>query len=240
MDYFFGNGEVAEPAFAAGDFAYDFFGLAGGINDPGAHVDSLISGVGNDPLSGAWAETPYNLGWYRYSAGTGNNWIDYVTPGAATKIFTGESGNDAGVRYEGSNFKTVYLSFMADAAGDSAASSDFETLIENVLTWFETKKEVSVERVDNGPVVDSYSLSQNYPNPFNPTTSIEYNIPEAAKVKLTVYNVLGKKITELVNENQKPGIYKVSWDAKNAANGVYFYKLEAGNYSKTLKMLLLR
>ena len=240
MDLFYTNGEAADTTFTAGDFVYDFLGVAGCLNDPGAHLDSVIYGVAGDPISNDWADTPMNLDWYRYAAYTDYNWTDYITAGNATKIFTAESGNDVGVRYEGSNFKTVFLSFMPDALGEETASPDFDKLIQNVLTWFETKQAVSVETGDNTPIVNTYSLKQNYPNPFNPVTTIEYTIPEAGQVNIAIYNVLGKKVAELVNKHQKAGKYDIIWDAKDAANGVYFYKMKAGDYTKTMKMLLLR
>jgi hypothetical protein len=243
LDYFYMNKEGDEgtdTTFSSGDFAYDFFGLAGGVNDPGANIDSVIYGVANDPISGSWAKTPLNTPWWRYAGLTDYNWIDYVKAGNGTVIFNAESHNSVGVRYEGSNFKTVYLSFMPDAMGTDVASPNLKILMQNILTWFGTSNTVSVEKGSNTSILNSYSLEQNYPNPFNPVTTIEYSIPKDNFVTVAIYNVLGEKITELVKENQKAGIYKVTWDAKNAANGVYFYKLEAGDYSKTMKMLLLR
>jgi hypothetical protein len=81
-------------------------------------------------------------------------------------------------------------------------------------------------------VILKYDLAQNYPNPFNPTTLITYSIPKSSNVIVKVYNVLGKLITTLVNENQEAGIYKVNFDARGLSNGIYFYKIQAGNYSR--------
>jgi hypothetical protein len=89
-------------------------------------------------------------------------------------------------------------------------------------------------------VILKYDLAQNYPNPYNPTTLITYSIPTSSNVILKVYNVLGKLITTLVNENQGAGIYKVNFDAGSLSNGVYFYKIQAGNYTAVKKMLLLK
>ena len=94
---------------------------------------------------------------------------------------------------------------------------------------------------------NEFSLYQNYPNPFNPTTTIEYSIPASlnsskgeALVKLKIYDILGREIEVLVNEEQKPGYYEVKWDACNQSSGVYFYQLAAGNNIITRKMILLR
>lgn len=89
-----------------------------------------------------------------------------------------------------------------------------------------------------------YSLSQNYPNPFNPSTLISYSIPSAVHVKLSVYNVLGSEIAILVNEFEEAGSYSKEFsnaqNGLNLTNGVYFYKLEAGNFTATKKFILMK
>jgi len=89
-------------------------------------------------------------------------------------------------------------------------------------------------------VILKYDLAQNFPNPFNPSTLITYSIPTSSNVILKIYNVLGKLITTLVNENQEAGSYKVNFDAGVLSNGIYFYKIQAGNYTAVKKMLLLK
>jgi hypothetical protein len=85
-----------------------------------------------------------------------------------------------------------------------------------------------------------FILRQNYPNPFNGKTIINYTINKAGNIKLIVYDILGKEIKTLVNEYKKPGIYKIEWDASEFASGLYFYKLDAGNYRVVKKMLLVK
>ncbi len=97
---------------------------------------------------------------------------------------------------------------------------------------------VSVE--DNGVLPSDYALLQNYPNPFNPTTTIKYSIPEQSIVKIKVFNTLGQEIAELVNQELHSGNYEVTFDAANFTSGVYFYRIEAGNFVQTRKMILLR
>lgn len=97
---------------------------------------------------------------------------------------------------------------------------------------------VAPEPTANVPLV--YSLSQNYPNPFNPATRIKYSIPEGAHVSLKVYNVLGQVVATLVNEQQAKGAYVAMFEAPQLASGVYFYRLEAGKFMQTMKMLLLK
>ena len=85
-----------------------------------------------------------------------------------------------------------------------------------------------------------YDLAQNYPNPFNPSTVIEYSIPTSSNVKVEVYNVLGKLMTTIVNENQEAGSYQVNFDASGLSSGIYYYKIQAGNFAATKEMLLIK
>jgi aminopeptidase N len=85
-----------------------------------------------------------------------------------------------------------------------------------------------------------YNLSQNYPNPFNPSTTIEYSIPQSGTVTLKVFNVLGKEVATLVNGQNEAGKHIVNFDATNFNSGVYFYKIEAGSFVETKKMILLK
>jgi hypothetical protein len=85
-----------------------------------------------------------------------------------------------------------------------------------------------------------FALEQNYPNPFNPSTTIRYQLPVASEVKLEVYDVLGKKIATLVNERQSAGSYQVVWNASGLSSGTYFYRLQAGTFVETKKMIMVK
>jgi len=85
-----------------------------------------------------------------------------------------------------------------------------------------------------------FALSQNYPNPFNPTTLIKYELPLDCQVKLDIYNVVGQRVTTLVDGHQKAGYKTATWNAQDLASGVYFYKLTAGDFTSTRKMVLLK
>ena len=86
----------------------------------------------------------------------------------------------------------------------------------------------------------SFALAQNYPNPFNPNTMIQYDIPASSLVILKVFSILGQEVATLVNEQQHPGRYTVRFDGMKLASGVYFYRLIAGNFVNTKKMLFLK
>jgi len=87
-------------------------------------------------------------------------------------------------------------------------------------------------------VPSGFSLSQNFPNPFNPTTSIKYYIAKSSNVKIVVYDIMGREIQTLVNKTLKPGTNELSFDGSSLPGGVYFYKISAGDYSATKKMVL--
>ncbi len=89
-------------------------------------------------------------------------------------------------------------------------------------------------------IPDETSLGQNYPNPFNPTTTIPFSLKEAVNVEITIYNMLGQKVTSLVNEKFAAGNHFATWDASSLASGMYIYRLKAGNVVKTKKLMLIK
>jgi hypothetical protein len=93
---------------------------------------------------------------------------------------------------------------------------------------------------NNNSLPTSYSLAQNYPNPFNPSTQITYDIPKDGLVNIAVYDVLGREVSTLVNKFEKTGRYSVTFDASNINSGVYFYKISAGGFTETKKMILIK
>ena len=87
---------------------------------------------------------------------------------------------------------------------------------------------------------NTFQLFQNYPNPFNPTTIIEIYLPEANRVTLKIYNILGEEVSTLFSGQLFSGDYKFQWDARNYSSGIYYYQIQAGDYQETKKMVLLR
>jgi flagellar hook assembly protein FlgD len=86
----------------------------------------------------------------------------------------------------------------------------------------------------------TYALKQNYPNPFNPNTIINYQLPMTNDVELSIYNLLGQKVSTLVHERQQVGYHQVEWDASRFSSGIYYYKIEAGNFQDVKKMILIK
>jgi photosystem II stability/assembly factor-like uncharacterized protein len=94
--------------------------------------------------------------------------------------------------------------------------------------------------INNNELIHSFRLDQNYPNPFNPGTIIRFNIKDLTFTTLKVFDVLGREIATLVDEQLKPGTYEVEWNASNYPGGIYFYCLTAGDYKDTKKMILIK
>jgi hypothetical protein len=98
----------------------------------------------------------------------------------------------------------------------------------------------SIENVNNGLIPEVYSLSQNYPNPFNPTTKIKFGLPQQSDVKLVVYDVLGRIVAELQNKKMSAGYHEVTFNASRFSSGMYFYRIEAGDFVSVKRMMLLK
>jgi hypothetical protein len=85
-----------------------------------------------------------------------------------------------------------------------------------------------------------FKLSQNYPNPFNPSTKIDYTVPFSSKISIKIFDMTGREISTLVNETKEAGSYTVNFNASSLSSGVYFYKLSAGSFEQTMKMVLVK
>jgi hypothetical protein len=105
-----------------------------------------------------------------------------------------------------------------------------------------TLQKISVQKMDytNGEIVKNYALFQNYPNPFNPTTTINYQLPQTGNVTLKIYDILGREVATLVNEQKNQGRYSVNFDASSLASGVYIYRIKVNDYVCSKKMLMIK
>ena len=141
---------------------------------------------------------------------------------------------------------------LSDAIGVTAYDKSFNAANENVSTivndnmtngnesWFTNASTVTgiTDKINQLP--GEYNLSQNYPNPFNPTTTINYSIVKEGNVSLSVYDLVGSKVTTIVNGYKPAGSYSVHFDGSNLASGIYMYRLESENYSATKKFILMK
>ncbi len=151
--------------------------------------------------------------------------------GQGRVVFIGDSSPaDDGT---GASGNSLYPGWAGEANGDH------RKLHLNGSLWL--AKVTGVTTVTSEPILaTSFSLNQNYPNPFNPTAVISYQVSASSPVILKVYNMLGKEISTLVNENKAAGNYTVEFNAANLPSGMYVYRLQAGSFSETKKMVLLR
>jgi hypothetical protein len=162
--------------------------------------------------------------------------IDYTTSdfvGQEFKFGIGGGDNEAG-------FGNNHVENINDEQDTYTIHSQFGSIYP-VFYWawdFENRVPVSVEDDRRTPL--TYKLSQNYPNPFNPATTIQYSIPSDGIVTLTVYNILGQVVAELVDEFQKAGSYTTVFNASHLSSGLYFYRIQSGDFSDVKKMVMIK
>uniref|UniRef100_A0A832G850 T9SS type A sorting domain-containing protein n=1 Tax=Ignavibacterium album TaxID=591197 RepID=A0A832G850_9BACT len=123
------------------------------------------------------------------------------------------------------------------AIGFGEQESEMLTALANAQQLYDTLTSVIEEKFE---IVYDFRLNQNYPNPFNPNTIISWNVPFDSYQTLKVYDVLGNEVASLVNEYRTAGSYSINFNASNLSSGVYYYKLTAGKFSETKKMILMR
>ena len=97
----------------------------------------------------------------------------------------------------------------------------------------------------NTLIPEHFALYQNYPNPFNPVTTIAYDVPEVASVRVDIYNILGQRVSTLINRSHEPGYYRIQWDGTNdygqaLASGMYIYSIQASGFTSVKKLVLMK
>lgn len=171
---------------------------------------------------------------------TGPDSLGIGTKGQVGQVFKfGIRGgdNEGGTGGFGNN----HLENIVDADSTYTIHSQFGSINPAFYdAWDYDNHQPSTGVIELGGIPQTYSLRQNYPNPFNPMTKIEYAIPYASEVRLVVFNLLGQEVATLVNDHQSAGNYRVQFDATALSSGVYFFKLSAGDYVSTRKMVLMK
>ncbi len=233
--------------FVEGSF-FNNMGVASSLNDLAGGGVSQLFPVEDDAISGKLftaigADILYYDPEYEIEFA---NWLDGVVPTADASVsFTDVSGNAVGVNKEWANGnKTVFLGFdPLSLNGDPYVwwGAKEEGALAQSLGWFD------LGVLDNDELAQpaDYSLNNNYPNPFNPTTTISFSVPEASHVELKIFNMLGMEVATLYRGDAIPGSYDIKWNGKsNTGNvvpsGVYFYRVDAGSFTETKKMVLLK
>ncbi len=180
------------------------------------------------------------INWNYYNPGIGFSWnSNFAVHGQ--KIFVHLSkGGGRTFLFESTDYGESW-NFLEQQDGNEIY---YMTVVDNKLLagkffglWY---LDLNTTEVDDDIISDGFVLHQNYPNPFNPVTKISYSIPKSGFVSLKIYDVLGKEISTLVNNEMKAGIHEIEFNGSNLASGVYYYQLRSGNFSETKKFVLIK
>ncbi|RPI72900.1 MAG: T9SS C-terminal target domain-containing protein [Ignavibacteriales bacterium] len=212
---------------------------------------AYCAGVGLSGLQDAAAEAlfswnnyviPVELTSFTVNSSNGNVFLNWSTASEINnKVFEVERSK------ENSGFITIGF---VEGKGTTTEKQEYSFIDKNITSgkYFYRLKQIdfdgtfkySTEIEVNATTPLSFSLEQNFPNPFNPSTKIVYSIPQKSFVTIKVFDPIGKEISQLVYEEKECGRYEVDFDAPELSSGVYFYRIEAGNFIETKKMILLR
>lgn len=225
-----------------------FYDIMHGLSDQG---DSIINPhTGKGTIFALSGDPEKGTGWYE-----GEGWPD--GPVGGDRRYTMSSGpfNMA----PGDTQHVVYAILVARGSDHINSVTKLKELAKTVHEWYGNEIITGIKEAPSLP--NEFKLYQNYPNPFNPTTTIEYEIPslfsplsgeaggglkaptsrgDFAKIRLVIYDILGREVASLVDKEQKPGRYKVMFEASHLSSGVYFYNIRYGDRSISKKMLLIK
>jgi len=231
------------------NFGTSWTGVSKGIPAYYGYIDAMAS-VGTNIFAGT-----YDIGVY-LSTNNGANWTaartglpmyiatyDQILAFASdgNNLFAGTNGGgvclttDNGTSWTNVSDGLGCLAIHALAVKDGYLFAGADSSI-----WRRPLSEMTgiTDKSNDLPV--KFSLEQNYPNPFNPSTKITYSITQKAHVSLSIYNSLGQEVSKLVSQDMTPGVYTSEWNAAGFASGVYYYRITAGNFAQTRKLILLK
>ena len=218
---------------------------------------NLFAGIGYDASvstgDGVFLSTDNGASWTQVNSGLTNTNVNSLAV-SGTNLFAGTSGGvflsennginwsevSTGLTYTGVNSLAISGSnLFAGTWGGGVGTSNDGTSGHGV--WCRSVKEMisSVRQVTNN-IPKQFILADNYPNPFNPSTTIQFSLPKASFVILNIYNSLGQEVARLVTQQMNAGIYKTEWNAIGFSSGIYFYRLKAGSFTETKKLVLLK
>jgi photosystem II stability/assembly factor-like uncharacterized protein len=185
----------------------------------------------------------------------GNNWVNFSGAGSCSlnAIYFNDSLSGWIAGCNGTVYKTINGGLNWQLLPTPVTGNLRSIRFVNMNTGWCSGDSGKIIKTTNGGITlisplsneipEKFSLSQNYPNPFNPSTKIQFTISASSSVAQTfmsVYDILGREVTTLVNQQLSPGTYEVNWDASNQPSGLYFYKLTSGEYTETRKMILTK
>ncbi len=259
MDYLYRWEYLGSGRFELGEFAYDYLGIEDYIADPdedytveGGDADTLMLSVAGNPVTSVFSADSVAYGPIRYQIGDSliENWSDFIEPSKTAKgILKGQySKNGMAVCLESEYFRTASFFVPIELAQDTA---DFYSLLDSTLTWLNentTRLDTTFSKIkenEQSAIKSSFRLFSNYPNPFNPTTTLSFELLNAEKVSLKIFNLRGEQVAKILDRELIPGAYSFNWTACTAEgkllpSGIYIYRLETDSKTMSHKMILLR
>ena len=209
-----------------------------------------------DELGQEWKDSAWVISWkssYTYDENNNEtewfdqNWDDSVWVNYSKNSYTYDENNNETEWLDQHWDGSAWLNNLKYTYTHDENNNETEGLGQNWdgSSWVNYKKYsykyLTVTKINEDlSLINSYSLSNNYPNPFNPSTIINYSIPRSSQVQIKLYDILGREVETLVNEVKSPGNYEVNFNASSLASGVYLYRLQAGSFVQTKKMMLLK
>lgn len=186
-------------------------------NNPAGHHSYSVVDIDNGKIAG-WYSRSFSSNSFLIFEDENENIVEYEF-------------DDIGIGYgkKAMNYRNNFLSLVTASESDSTIY-----ITRGYLNQTSTSGEISMD------TPQKFLITQNYPNPFNPTTQIRYALPEASKVTIKVYDMLGREITTLVDERKAAGRHYATFDASSLSSGMYIYRIEAGSYIQTRKMTLIK
>ncbi len=192
---------------------------------------------------GIFKTTNNGVSWQNLTSGITTDEIAQLALSYNGAVFTSGAGNQA--IFKSTNSGSTWIQFNqglpnpADVGpiGITKSGYVFAAVNNKIYKYIDQTTDIKEKHPE---ISTKYSLGQNYPNPFNPSTTISFSIPQTQFVTLKVYDMLGREVSTFVSEEKQPGTYEVKFNASNLPSGVYFYRLQAGSFSQTKKLLLLK
>ena len=219
------------------------------INTLALSYYNIVNKLEISPTGHIFAVTSYNIVYrstdngeqWTQMGGLPTSWITTLAINTSGYIFAGTYGE--GVfrsTDDGVNWTAVNTGLTSDSVASIAINPNGIIFAITTDGLFRSVQSTTSVRELSADTPISFSLNQNYPNPFNPTTTIQFHISKSSFVNLKVYDFLGNEVVTLVNEEKSIGSYEVEYDATGLSSGIYFYKLQAGSFVETKKMILLK
>ncbi|UCF64334.1 MAG: M20/M25/M40 family metallo-hydrolase [bacterium] len=227
--------------FSSGEFIYDYLKISQTeFTAPARFKGALPLTAGYDSVFVDPDKTSATLAYHLlkvesiHAAAAASNIYAYDTDYDVSTSMGALKAKPVAVEYLGNDFKTVVLSFPLYYQNFQEAK--------NLVQYILTNKFDEIMSITDLQTVkpESFILEQNFPNPFNPVTTIAYQLPVESAVKLTLFDLNGRKIAELVNQSQAAGYYRVKFNGNGLASGIYIYRLEAGDRVQSRKMVLMK